>query len=528
MTTFDSRQKGIPPRKSNARRPAPALERTTGHRSDRGTFTATSETGPVAPSGGAAGRPTSPKAPKSHAQGAQAGKAKGKGYRADGTGHGPFHRPARQRGKERRASLWPRPEPLLAPLPPDLSLALDCLPDVLAEVWPLNAAHRRSLPRDVAALSRLLTVERRELHRPYWATPASVSAYLYYFLPWNLIRLGRLLAHLPLPDPHALAPEGGAALLLDVGSGPLSLPLALWLARPQWRSSPVRVLALDSASRPPELGRAIMEGLARRMGWPGWAVGTACGPLESLSRQAAPLLKRDAVWLVTAANVLNELRPTRRSGDLAENEEAAGENAKERSANSARLESVLDALAPLLFSNTRLAGERPPSAAPGLLFVEPGTRLGGTTIMRLRELAVEGGLFPASPCPHAGPCPVLEGQGGRTWCHFTFESSGAPAWLRRLSEEAGLAKTGLSLSPLLLQAAAGQGSAPTARVISAPFAVPGLRGQGRYACTAQGLALLEDAESLPSGAGLTLRLPEAGRRDAKSRAVIVSAGGRGA
>ena len=86
-------------------------------------------------------------------------------------------------------SPWPQAEPLFPPLDADARTALERLPEALHKVWPLNAAHRRSLPEDVAALSRLLTTERRDLRHPYWSSPAFVSAYLYYFLPWNLLRL---------------------------------------------------------------------------------------------------------------------------------------------------------------------------------------------------------------------------------------------------------------------------------------------------------------------------------------------------
>ena len=157
---------------------------------------------------------------------------------------------------------------------------LDMLPEALAKVWPLNSAHRRTLPDDVAQLSRLLTTERAGLDRPYWSSPASISAYLYYFLPWNLVRLTRVLASMPLPDPRTVAPEGGEALLVDVGSGPLTLPLALWLAKPQWRSAPLRVLALDTSSQPLELGKTLMEVLGEMSGQPVWPVRVARAPLE--------------------------------------------------------------------------------------------------------------------------------------------------------------------------------------------------------------------------------------------------------
>lgn len=424
---------------------------------------------------------------------------------------------------------WPDGTALFPPLAGDMVKALECLPEILDEVWPLSASHRRSLPADVAALSRLLTVERRELSRPYWSSPAFISAYLYYFLPWNLIRLGRLLTALPLPDPHDLVRDGREALLMDVGSGPLSLPLALWLTRPEWRTVPVRVLALDSASRPPELGRALMSALGKRMDWSVWSVRTACGPLESLAKQAAPLLDPRRAspcrpWLISAANVLNELRPSRKGGgghplrhEDAEDVEGVAAGKAEGLGNE-RLEGVLDAMAPMLFHSWQ---EQEDDEAPALLFVEPGTRLGGMTIMRLRALALEGGLSCEAPCPHDDPCPLLTGQGGRTWCHFTFDSAAAPSWLVRLSQEAGLSKTALSLSPLLLRPVAPVREKSTARVLSAPFFVPGLKGRGRYACTSKGLALLEDAERLSSGELLSVPVFESARRDAKSRAFIV-------
>ncbi|WP_165064751.1 small ribosomal subunit Rsm22 family protein [Desulfovibrio sp. ZJ200] len=445
---------------------------------------------------------------------------------------------------------WAQVLPLFPPLSAAAREALERLPEALARVRPLSAAHRRSLPEDVATLSRLLTCERGALRRPYWSSPAFVSAYLYYFLPWNLLRLTRLLRGLPLPAPQAPAFAGGQALLLDAGSGPLSLPLALWLARPQWREAPVRVLALDSAAQPLELGRALFTAWGRILGQKTWPVHTARGPLGSLARHAAPLLSggrgagRDAQrgprlqgeagavirpWLISAANVLNELPSGRRFGGSEEGEESPGSPRDEP------LERLLDAWAPLLLRGN---GDLP--APPALLFVEPGTRLGGTTIMRLRALALERGLKALAPCPHQAACPLLAGSGGRTWCHFTFDGMGAPDWLRRLSAQAGLAKSGLSLAPLLLapdvgaepasEASAqalpaalrvsGRGAQP-ARVLSAPFAVPGLAGQARYACAAAGLLLLEDAATLASGDLLPIRLESNAPRDAKSRARVI-------
>ncbi|MBE6441962.1 MAG: hypothetical protein E7022_06465 [Desulfovibrio desulfuricans] len=445
-------------------------------------------------------------------------------------------------GSSRAAdTAWPGAEPLFPPLTDEARALLERLPEALRAVRPLKAAHRRSLPEDVAALSRLLTTERAGLVKPYWGSPAAVSAYLYYFLPWNLVRLTRLLAALPLPDPFEAAGEGGEALLLDVGSGPLTLPLALWLTRPRWRSAPVRVLALDASPQPLQLGRALMETLGKLTGLPVWPVRTARAPLEQAVRQAAPLLAGGArLWLASAANVLNESRggSRRRGGGmedmpvddaaLADEGEFTPEGDEGREAEQgcadARLDSLLASFAPLF---ARGGSGQDALPLPVLLFVEPGTRLGGSTIMRLRRLATEGGLTALAPCTHQEPCPLRR---GRTWCHFTFDSEGAPAWLTQLSAEAGLGKSGLSLSPLLLspapplpapQGGRSSGGSTWARIVSSPLAVPGLRGAARYACCGQGLLLLENAAGATCGDRVPVTLPPKGGRDRKSGARIV-------
>ena len=437
--------------------------------------------------------------------------------------------PNARRAAGRRTELsWPDALPLFPPLPEEARSLLTRLPEALHQVRPLQTTHKRSLPEDVAALSQRLTRERAWLSRPYWSHPAAVSAYLHYFLPWNLVRLTRLLASLPLPDPRTSGPK--RALFLDMGSGPLTLPLALWLARPQWRSAPISVLALDNSPQPLQLGRALMEALAALTGFPLWPIRTVRAPLWKATQHAAVLVDKGDMrpWLISAANVLNEAMETRSRRRIGEdhaemdNDETAHDvvmdrtQAAEDDTLDMRLDNLLDSLAPFL--------EWPESANvhgtpwPALLFVEPGTRLGGGTIMRLRRLAVEGGLTILAPCTHQDACPL---QRSRTWCHFTFTCEGAPAWLTQLSARAGLAKDSLSLSPLLISAPASRlrnDNRQCVRVLSSPLRVPGLRGKARYACSAQGLFLLEDAEKLACGD--LLPASPGGQRDHKSGARI--------
>ena len=368
----------------------------------------------------------------------------------------------------------------------DARRALEELPAALDAVLPLKTAHRRELPAAVQELSARLTSERGGNERPYWSVPRLASAYLRYFLPWNLLRLIRLLGALELPEP----PDDPRPLLLDAGSGPLTLPLALWLARPQWRTLPLDVACLDTSPRALELGRALFTRLSgEKSPWriisvraginaPGWRVG-------------------GRPWLISAVNLLNELKTER-----------APLGVRPAAAFAQRAARLLH-----------------PRGA--LLCVEPGTRLGGKLVQSLREEALALGLAPVQPCPHAQPCPL---QGTGSWCHFSLSVQGAPGWLAHLAQAAHLSKKDLHLAWMLLQKQAapglpasrgGEEAVLQARVLSAPFKLPGARGLARYACSARGLLLLTQAADAPSGALIEVPWPAQPRRDERSGAWIL-------
>lgn len=400
-----------------------------------------------------------------------------------------------------QAAIWHPQQELFPALAPQAMQILERLPDILESVRPLKTAHKKNLPGDIAALSEMLTSRRGDLRISYWSSPAFVSAYLYYFLPWNLIRLCRLFQGLSLPPPGD--DESMPPLLLDAGSGPLTVPIALWLARPEWRAKPLRILALDTAGKPLDLGARILSALAGKA----WRISLACGPIQTLAshrRQAG----NARPWLITAANMLNELKT---SGGRSWHDET-----NDARPHWARL---LEAWSPLW--------DETEEDVPRLLFVEPGTRQGA--IMHMRAQAVEMGLSALSPCVGNRPCPLLRSGRGRSggyakmWCHFTF-SADAPAWLKRLSSLAGLCKQSLSMSPLLLSVGGRLDSGKNlVRVLSQPFAVPNLAGQARYGCGATGLAVLENAASAPSGSLVAGRIVK-DKKDLKTGAPILEPG----
>lgn len=369
---------------------------------------------------------------------------------------------------------------LFAALSPEYRQRLEALPTALDTVAPLRTAHRRDLPVAIRDLSQTLTSERGALSEPYWAAPRLLSAYLRYFMPWNLVRLGRLLPALDLVDRDALLER---PLVLDLGSGPLTLPLALWLARPDLRGLPLTFLCADIAPHPLEVGRDLLQVVAGEDS--PWALRTLRAPMEAALKEA-----RGDAALILAGNVMNELKPRR------------DEPLEHRMAELAELA-----------GSALINGGR-------ILVIEPGTRLGARYVTQFRRAALEAGLVPLAPCPHHGTCPLLEQGGTGGWCHFTFPIQGAPAWLEDLSRKAKLEKGTASLSFVLLGEA--DRVAPprsTIRIISDAFPLPGRREPVRYACSERGLALLHDARQVHSGTAIEIVWPQEERRDRKSGAL---------
>ncbi len=385
--------------------------------------------------------------------------------------------------------LFPRPGH-------DFGALLAALPRHLDAAMPMRKQHRRDLPGDIRQLSHLLTDERGDLRRDYLADPAALSAYLRYFLPWNIHRLGTLFNGLAL-DPGGESPDG-AATIIDLGTGPLTAPLTLWMSRPHLRKRPLTFVCVDRAPKPMRLGLAALESMAAEHGdgLAPWRVKLVKAPLDAHLREKADLL--------IMANALNEVLH-RGEGELLED---AG------------------ALA------WHLRGMLAPGGA--ICVVEPGIRPSAHLLAALRRGLLHEGLHPVAPCPHEGPCP-MSGRGYTAWCHFNFEADAAPRWLRDLSEAARLSKDNVSLSFLhfstrgrKLEPAAGQ---VHARAVSGPFALPamddGARRYGQYACTEHGLTLLVMPQKhlLPvPGALIEAPWPEAPATDAKSGALVLPLG----
>jgi len=426
------------------------------------------------------------------------------------------------------------------------------LPALIDGVFPLPLRFRSGLKRDVAELSRLLTSGREERGASYLGKPALLSAYLRYFLPWNIYRLCRLFAALPLEL------KAGDAVN-DLGAGPLTLAASLWISRPDLRNIPLEFRCLDRTAVVLEAGKKIFSALAAgTSGHAGsgngntashsppcpWEIRTIHGELR-LGRGKSGDARRPAglsaeirgkpAALSAAINVYNELFWNFSPVDT--------DGLKQFAGNQARL----------LSSLTEKSGS--------ILVVEPGIPRSGEFIAMLRSGLTEESRLPLSPCVHSGPCPLPGGRlagraGGKAkWCHFAFDTDDAPEELQRLSAAAGIPKERAVLSFILAGPVSADIKAKTGsmigaentgrlpanagrpvkiRVISDAFPAggngAGKRGQGneswvRYGCCERGLVLVtgsrENLESAASGALEELTIGD-GLLDAKSGALIAA------
>jgi hypothetical protein len=336
----------------------------------------------------------------------------------------------------------------------------------------------------VAELSRLLTGDRSERNDGYLGNPALLSAYLRYFLPWNVYRLARLLPALPL-----FLADGDA--VTDLGSGPLTLPLALWITRPDLRTRGLEFRCLDRTPSVLEAGKKLFRALA------GPAVPWK---IRTIHASLGETVKGKRAALVTAVNVFDEVFRHIPRGDLP------------------ALRRETDKQARLLAALTSEAGS--------ILVVEPGIPRSGEFISLLRASLLEGRRVLRSPCPHGGICPLGGGNPGKVphkaagkgkWCHFAFDTEDAPRALLKLSAAAGLPKERATLSFLLAgppegnnphagdsrrPAGGGEEAAPLpgetlvpARILSDAFPLPQNR-YGRYGCSERGLVLVSGEKTI--------------------------------
>jgi hypothetical protein len=390
--------------------------------------------------------------------------------------------------------------------PESLSKALVLLPGIFDEAIPISYRQRKDLRRTIRSLWEDLTSEKEHRTSEYLSSPAYSSSYIRYFLPWNIIRLSSVLTQLPFSI------EQGSTIA-DIGSGPLTLPISLYISRPELRTKALTIYCTDKTERILKQGLVIFENLCVRLSGslPPWKI--------LLLRQSFGTGLPEKVDLLTAANVFNEFFWKSK------------EPLAERAAGTARL----------LKNHVKEQGQ--------IFLLEPGDPRSGSFIAAVRSALLTFGVEPLAPCPHTLPCPLPgmfrsiehkespmampKRRDKYPWCHFTIPAVAAPHWLRALSEDAGLPKEKLVFSFLLAALnPPGQkpketsSETPNARIISEAFYLPG-GAAGRYACSYKGYSLVRydsKAKTLESGDLIPVKepSPQAKEVDEKSGAIILS------
>lgn len=88
--------------------------------------------------------------------------------------------------------------------------------------------------------------------------------------------------------------------------------------------------------------------------------------------------------------------------------------------------------------------------ADALMLIEPSTRAHGRRLLQLRDdLILNRGFYAWAPCPHQGPCPLLNNS-DRDWCHDRIAWD-APPWFLRIETELPIKNPTLTFSYVLLK-----------------------------------------------------------------------------
>ncbi len=338
----------------------------------------------------------------------------------------------------------------------------------------------------------------------YMNSTVFLAAYTRYFMWWNLVRLSPVFSGFYKNEDtkavfSALTDD---SVLLDIGSGPLTVPVALWLAAPELRTKKLTFYCLDYSQTALALGEEILLSVAAKT-----AAATPDQKLWQIVRVKGAMgtaIKRKAD-VVFCANMFNEL--------------------------------FWDTPQPLEQVSKKYAGELLPylKEKASVFVAEPGVPRAARFVSLLRDSLMRKGFMPLSPCPHAGVCP-MDGRKGGKWCHFTLltDEADAPEKLLKISASAGIPKDRASLSFIFASSAVGAVKAGVdglkVRVVSDSIRL-GKTGEaqgssGRYACSEAGLALVVAPEKAFSSGDMleTAITPEKAKklpRDRKSGAVKI-------
>lgn len=363
---------------------------------------------------------------------------------------------------------------------------------LVKKTHPLNSKQQQILPKQIRSLSHNLTDERGARRLGYMNSPTTLSAYVHYFSWWNLVRLTKLFANLP-PSYFDLADN---SICLDIGSGPLTVPISLFLSRPELRKKKLTFYCLDISQQSLSFGENIFLSLAAELQEEPWKIVRVKGEFGT------PI--KDKADFITSANFFNEL-----------NDE-----------NGTPPDFIAKKLTEKLLSYVDSKNQK-----QKILIVEPGVPKSARLISLLRDSLKRKNFIAISPCTHSQEC-NMNGQKGEKWCNFCFNTQSAPKNLKKLSQVSELPKERAVLSFIatqkmsdeeVLQKENDDENFLSFRITSEEIFLPNKK-IAYYACSKIGLLLVVSETQLFSGECFKIKMPNSSslqRRDKKTNAIIV-------
>lgn len=382
---------------------------------------------------------------------------------------------------------------LFGNLPPDSQNILENFDSILQNVQFLNSKQQHSLPLDIRQLSHLLTDDRPSRRLGYMNETRFLSAYTRYFMWWNLVRLTSVFSGIEAPSFENLVDNSFA---LDVGSGPLTVPISLWLSHPELRSKKITWYCMDLSSSILSLGEEIFLSVVSRTN--AIASSTDQSDLSSATCEPWRIIRikgplgtelHNAPVFISCANVFNEMYWN----------------------SSKPLEYLSKNYSLSLLKYLKIPKDTLQKTNATVFIAEPGVPRAARFVTLTRNFFLRNNWSVVSPCPHFSDCP-MDGRKGGKWCHFVLDATKAPKKLQALSESAGLPKDRASISFVFMKSKKELDATKTKtlqlRVISDQIFLPN-KSVGRYSCSKLGLTLLIEKYKTnnPSGTLLTMPLP---------------------
>jgi len=318
-----------------------------------------------------------------------------------------------------------------------------------------------ALADDVARLSRLLTKERGSLPAAYLRDPGLRKAYLTYFLPPNLDKIGVPLNELALHPAKLLAKE--RLQVLDLGSGPGTALLGIrrFFARNRMEVG-LECTAVDQVGENLREAEVLFREQGGVAGVPA-TLTTVTSSIKAIAEHSGGPFD-----IIVLSNVLNELYLHEEDGVL---------------------------------KRTVLVGhilERLLAPDGSCIIIEPALRETARDLHMVRDGLVDAGHTVYSPCLVKGHCPALVNP--KDWCHEDRPWD-PPEIIAEIDSRIGLRKDSLKFSYVVLRkdgrTLADACSPDTYRVVSEPLVSKGKRDLNLCGREGRKLAARQDKDALP-------------------------------